>query len=79
MPWCDRFSADGRHQVTLIGNGISDHLDLLAEPEFEESSAGLAYAFLDELPVTYVPLGGMLGFPARQGTVQVSMGRDRIE
>jgi CelD/BcsL family acetyltransferase involved in cellulose biosynthesis len=39
---------DGRRQLTLMGNGVSDHLDMLAQPEFAQTCARLAYAFLEE-------------------------------
>jgi CelD/BcsL family acetyltransferase involved in cellulose biosynthesis len=39
---------NGRRQVTLMGNGISDRLDLTAEPEFATACAARAYAFLEE-------------------------------
>jgi CelD/BcsL family acetyltransferase involved in cellulose biosynthesis len=39
---------DGRRQLTLMGNGISDHLDMLAQPESAQTCAHLAYEFLGQ-------------------------------
>jgi CelD/BcsL family acetyltransferase involved in cellulose biosynthesis len=39
---------DGRRQVTLMGNGISDRLDMLAQPEFAQTCARHACAFLEQ-------------------------------
>lgn len=39
---------DGRRQVSLMGTGISDHLDIIAQPEFAHECVDLTYAFLNE-------------------------------
>jgi CelD/BcsL family acetyltransferase involved in cellulose biosynthesis len=43
-----RHDWEGRRQLTLMGNGISDHLDMLAQPESGQTCARLAYEFLEQ-------------------------------
>lgn len=47
-PFCLAPDGEGRRRVTLMGTGVSDYLDTLAEPGFESTVAAMIYNHLDE-------------------------------